>query len=67
MTSLQLRIASYAKLSADLITQLSELDELCDRVREAQLATRKSLRYTKRKRPPAGGVKFKRERVTPSR
>lgn len=67
MTSLQLRIASYAKLSTDLITQLSELDELRDRVREAQLATRKSLRYIKRKRAPAGGLKFKRERVTPAR
>ena len=36
MSSLQQRIASYTALSTDLISQLSELDQLRDRVREAQ-------------------------------
>jgi hypothetical protein len=43
MTSLQQRIAVYASLSSNLLTQLNELDQLRDRVRQAQLATRSSL------------------------
>jgi hypothetical protein len=51
MTSLQLRIATLAELYANLITQLSELDQLRERVGEAQLAARKS-RKEKRPRVP---------------
>jgi hypothetical protein len=37
MGSLQERIAAYADASADLVTQLHELDELRERLRKAQL------------------------------
>ena len=38
MSSLQERIAAYAHMSANLLTQLNELDELRERVRKAQLS-----------------------------
>lgn len=62
MSSLQRHITSFTKISADLIAQLSELDELRERVRKAQLAARKSRQYIKGKRPRVpGGVELGRE------
>ena len=68
MSSLQPRIVSFTTISTDLITQLSELDQLRERVREAQLAAQRRHHIKGRKRPRLpGGVEFGRERVTPLR
>jgi hypothetical protein len=40
MSSLREHIATYAKTSANLLTQLNELHELRERVRKAQLSSR---------------------------
>jgi hypothetical protein len=40
MGSLRERIAAYVDVSANLLTQLNELDELRERVRKAQLSRR---------------------------
>lgn len=44
MSSLQHRITSFTNLSAHLLAELSELDKLRDKVREAQLAAEKSVK-----------------------
>jgi hypothetical protein len=65
MSSLQYRIASLTNLSANLLAELSELDKLRDKVREAQLAARKSVQVNREKglRLPSG--ELERRRVNP--
>jgi hypothetical protein len=53
MGSLQERIAAYADASADLVTQLHELDELRERLRKAQLFAHLCPKALRGKGPPA--------------
>jgi hypothetical protein len=47
MSSLQYRITSFTNLSAHLLAELSELDRLRDKVREAKLAVEKSVKVNR--------------------
>lgn len=60
MSSLRERITAYANASANLLTQLNELDELRERVRRAQLSSRitkplKAPRQPHRRSAASGG------------
>jgi hypothetical protein len=55
MGSLRERIAAYADASANLITQLNELDELREQVSQAQLSSRDA-QATESVRPRHGRV-----------
>jgi hypothetical protein len=52
MDSLRERIAAYVDVSANLLTQLNELDELRERVRKAQLSPRDAQAIEKARHRP---------------
>jgi hypothetical protein len=46
MSSFEQRITAYAAATANLLTQMNELDQLRERVRKAQLSARRGAKAT---------------------
>ena len=51
MSSLQKRVAAYAKVSRNLLTQLNELDQLRERVRKLSLRLAKPKEEARESQP----------------